>query len=110
MATEVHFSRATYISHKMSSSGTPVGLSFTTTRRNARMRGTGIEGEGDGILEHVGCISSTLQGRYAFDPPKANKKRKRLMFNSALSRRDGEANSMSLKVVDSEVLAEEDVT
>ena len=50
-----------------------MGLSFTTTHRNARMRGTGIKGEGDsdddGIQEYVRCISSTLQGRYVFDPP-----------------------------------------
>ena len=35
------------------------------------MRGTGIKGEGDSDDDgiHVRCISSTLQGRYVFDPP-----------------------------------------
>jgi hypothetical protein len=57
-----------------------------------KCEGWAIEGDDDdddgddNIQEHVKCISSTLQDRYVFVPPKANESRSLVLLLPTLTR------------------------
>jgi hypothetical protein len=70
------------------------------------MRGTGIEGESDGD----NLISILRPIRVRSSKSKRDVDETDVQLCSLLSRAEGKADSMSFEVVNSEVLAQEDVT